>query len=173
MTRMVPRTFLVMWMANVAALGQAGVVREWQALLSTRDGVSAAEHLLKKWQPERMRLERMKSNIDQDCARLTAENRDKLRWLPWRAAGRNRLEAGSRMNRRLMKLPTRLSLETLNSTGSGSWRSFARVSSNPSAPSPIKMDVPDPGFRPGREASHLRPGGLHVASSPVLRRHAS
>jgi hypothetical protein len=92
MTRMVPRTVLVMWMASVAALGQAGVVREWQALLSTRDGMNAAEHLLKKWQPERIRLERLKSNIDKDRARLIAENRDKLRWLPWRAAGRKRLE---------------------------------------------------------------------------------
>jgi hypothetical protein len=91
MTRMVLRTVLVIWIANVAAQGQAGVVREWQALLSTRDGMSAAEHLPKTWQPERIRLERMKSNIDKDRTRRAA-NRDKLKWLPWRAVGRKRLE---------------------------------------------------------------------------------
>lgn len=92
MTGMVLRAVLIMWMASVAAQGQAGVVREWQALLSTRDGMNAAEYLKNKAQPDVQKLERMESATKHDRAKLAAENRDKFRWLPWRAAGRKRLE---------------------------------------------------------------------------------
>jgi hypothetical protein len=89
---MVLRTVLTMSLATVAAQSQDGVVREWSALLSTRDGMRANEYLKNKAQPDRDRLERMESDMDHDRTRLAAEKRDKWRWLPWRTAGRKRLE---------------------------------------------------------------------------------
>ena len=72
MTGMVLRAVLIMWMASVAAQGQAGVVREWQALLSTRDGMNAAEYLKNKAQPDVQKLERMESATKHDRAKLAA-----------------------------------------------------------------------------------------------------
>src|ERR1700733_6017258 len=95
---MVPRTVLIMCLASLASQAQvvepstkAGVVREWQALLSTRDGVRANEYLKNKAQPDTQKLERMQSDMEHDRTRLAAKNRDKLRWLPWRTTGRKRL----------------------------------------------------------------------------------
>jgi hypothetical protein len=69
-----------------------GVVREWQALLSTRDGKCASEYLERITSSEVARLARMQAETEKDRSLLAVKNRATLRWLPWRKAERKRLE---------------------------------------------------------------------------------
>jgi len=68
------------------------VVREWQALISTRDGKRASEYLDSITRSEVARLARMQSETEKNRSKLAAENGAGLRWLPWRKAERKRLE---------------------------------------------------------------------------------
>jgi hypothetical protein len=102
--RTVSATFFVTWLASSLTLVQAaqppasssgskaGVVREWQALLSTRDGISAAEYLTSQTRPQKKRLEQMEADIKSDRATLTIEGRARFKWLPWCVAKRKALE---------------------------------------------------------------------------------
>ncbi len=72
---MVLQAVTVLWIASTASHAQvvepstkAGVVREWQALLSTRDGMRANEYLKNKAQPDTQKLERMQSDMEHASA---------------------------------------------------------------------------------------------------------